>query len=404
MPRWSAFLAHDFLGNSVRDWALALAAFLVTFTLLPIVQSWVGSRRRKWGGLPIPPGVELVSRLVTRTSRVFLWAVAVYAGARFLEHPPRIERFLNIALVFIAWTQVALWGIAAVEYSLERQRESRADDPAFSGSLTILLFVARIVIFAVALLFALEFLGVNITTLVAGLGVGGIAVALAVQSVLGDLLASLSIALDKPFVVGDALRIDDFEGVVEQIGVKSVRLRSVSGEQIILANTDVLKSRVRNLGRMPERRNLFTLLIAYETPRAKLERVPQLIEQAVRADPAARFEYCIFKSFGESALQFETCCFYPYRPPAKYLAGLDAMNRRIHAAFEAEGIEFAYPARRLFVERGPAARHAAAAEVAPTAAGTPAPAASPAPAATTTAEPASAAVSAHRTPAVPAGA
>jgi len=354
MAHWSAFLAHNFLGNSVRDWALALVAFLVTFTLLPIVQTWLGSVRRKWGDLPVPAGVELIARLITRTSRIFLWAVAVYAGARFLEHPPRIERFLNVALVCIAWTQVALWGVAAVEFGLERQRATRGEDPAFRGSLTILLFVARIIIFALALLLALDSLGINITTLVAGLGIGGIAVALAVQAVLGDLLASLSIALDKPFVVGDALRIDDFEGVVERIGVKSVRLRSVSGEEIILANTDVLKSRLRNLGRMPQRRHLFTLSISYDTSRAKLDLLSKLIEEAVRVEPAGRFEYCIFKSFGDSGLTFEICCFYPSRPAATYLAALDGLNRRIHAAFEEHAIAFAYPTRRVFVERSPA--------------------------------------------------
>jgi small-conductance mechanosensitive channel len=354
MSPWSAPLAQSFLGNSLRDWALALGAFLVVLTVLPIAQSWIGTVRRLRTP-PVPAGVDLVARLVARTRRVFLWAAAAYTGTRFLEHPPRIERFLNIALVLIAATQVALWGVAAVEFGLERQRSARGDDPAFRGSLTILLFVARLIIFAIALLFALDLLGVNVTTLVAGLGVGGIAVALAVQTVLGDLLASLSIALDKPFVLGDALRIDDFEGVVEHIGVKSVRLRSVSGEEIILANTDVLKSRVRNLGRMSERRHLFTLSVAYETAASELDRVGALIEQAVRADPAARFEYCIFRSFGDSGLNFEICCFYPNHPAGQYLRALDGLNRRIHAAFEEAGITFAYPVRRVILNRTPAA-------------------------------------------------
>jgi small-conductance mechanosensitive channel len=350
----AAFLSWVFLGNPMRDWGLALGAFLICFTLLPLAQRWVGSRRRKWATPSIPAGIELIARLITRTSRVFLAALAVYVGARFLEQPPRIERFLDIGITLIAWTQVALWGGAAVEFGLERQGEIRRDDPAFRGSLTILLFVARILIFAVALLCALDTLGVNITTLVAGLGVGGIAVALAVQTVLGDLLASLSIALDKPFVVGDALRIDDYEGVVEHIGVKSVRLRSVTGEQIILANTDVLKSRVRNLGRMQERRTLITLALAFETPRATLELLPKLIERAVRAETPARFEHCIVRGFVDSALQVEICYFYPYRQPAKFLEALDAINRRIHAALQDNRIELAYPTRRVIHEAGAA--------------------------------------------------
>jgi small-conductance mechanosensitive channel len=347
-------LQFVFLRNSLRDWLFAFAAFAVTFTVLPIVMGWVATRRRKWGQQEVPPGVELVARLVARTSRIFLWAVALYAGARFLEHPPRIERFLDIALVLIAWTQVALWGIAAVQFGLERQRMRRGEDPAFRGSLDVLLFVARIVMFSVAFLLALSNLGVNITALLAGLGVGGIAVALAVQTVLGDLLASLSIALDKPFMVGDSLRVDEHEGVVEHIGIKSVRLRSVAGEQIVLSNADMLKARVRNFGRLSRRRSLFSIGVAYETAREKLDLVPKIVEEAVRAQPLTRFEYCLLRSFGDSALQFEVCYFYESPDGLGHLRTLDAVNRRIHAAFEERGIDFAYPTRTVIV-RSPAA-------------------------------------------------
>src|SRR3984957_2847632 len=132
----------------------------------------------------------------------------------------------------------------------------RGADRVFAGSLDIISFVARILIWSLLILVALDNLGVNITALLAGLGVGGVAVALALQNVLGDLFASLSIALDKPFVVGDRLMVDAFAGVVEHIGIKTTRLRSDSGEQIILSNADILKSRVRNYGRMAEQRIL----------------------------------------------------------------------------------------------------------------------------------------------------
>jgi len=174
-----------------------------------------------------------------------------------------------------------------------------------SGSMSVLLFVARVAIFALAVLLALDNLGVNITALVAGLGIGGIAIALAVQTVLGDLLASLSIAFDKPFQPGDLLRLDDIEGTVEHIGVRSTRLRSLSGEQIIIANADLLRSRLRNLGRMPERRMLFTVGVAYETPSAKLEQVSSIVEQAIGSVAGTSFEYCAFRTFGDSSLNFE---------------------------------------------------------------------------------------------------
>jgi small-conductance mechanosensitive channel len=213
----------------------------------------------------------------------------------------------------------------------------------------VLLFIARVAIFAFATLLALDNLGVNITALVAGLGIGGIAIALAVQTVLGDLLASLSIAFDKPFQPGDLLRLDDIEGTVEHIGVRSTRLRSVSGEQIIIANADLLRSRLRNLGRMPERRMLFTVGVAYETAPAKLEKVSSIVEQAIGSVEGTRFEYCAFRTFSDSSLNFEIVYFVPDWDLARsrFVAINDAVNRSIHAAFAREGVEFAYPTRTI---------------------------------------------------------
>ncbi|MCS6947787.1 MAG: mechanosensitive ion channel family protein, partial [Steroidobacteraceae bacterium] len=192
-------------------------------------------------------------------------------------------------------------------------------------------------------------LGVNITALVAGLGVGGIALALAVQTVLGDILASLSITLDQPFVVGDLLRIDDIEGTVERIGIKSTRLRSVTGEQIALSNADILKSRLRNLGRMADRRVLFTLGIAYETPLERLETLPRIVAQAVKNTADTRFEHCLLRGFGESALQFEVI-YYVLRGAAARLPRIqDEVNFRILRACHEHGIRFAYPTRTLHV-------------------------------------------------------
>jgi small-conductance mechanosensitive channel len=149
-------------------------------------------------------------------------------------------------------------------------------------------------------------------------------------------------------VIGDWLRIDDCEGTVEHIGIKSTRLRSVSGEQIILSNADVLKSRVRNLGRMPERRALFTLGLTYATAATQLERVPLVVREAVQAVPGTRFEYCLLRGFGESALNFEVCYFVPDPRARQFLEILDRVNRGILQRFATDGIEFAYPTRTLY--------------------------------------------------------
>ena len=171
-------------------------------------------------------------------------------------------------------------------------------------------------------------------------------------TILGDLLASLSIMLDKPFEVGVWLRIDDIEGTVEKIGVKSTRLRSFSGEQLVLSNADILSCRIRNMGRMPERRSLFTLGVTYETTPEKLQRVPSLVEEAISSVAGTRFEYCVFRQFGASALEFEIVYFVPNPADArfKFLKIVDAVNRRIHADFAVNGIEFSYPTQTVYVK------------------------------------------------------
>lgn len=349
------WLDDIFLGNPLRSWTMAAAAFVGVLVLLPVIRGLVIARVRRIRKEDRPPWAQLVLLLITRTRRLWIFVAALYAAEHFLVLPDRVERISTAVIVVVAWLQAAVWGVAMIEFLL-RKRQARLEaegDTRQSGSVSVLMFVARIVLFALALLLALDNLGVNITALVAGLGIGGIAIALAVQTILGDLLASLSITLDKPFVEGDWLRIDDIEGTVEHIGVKSTRLRSVSGEQVILSNADLLRSRVRNMGRMPERRALFQLGVAYETPPALLAEVPKLVEHAVTGVAGTRFEYCALRGFGDSALQYEVVYFVPNPTTArnKFIAIGDEVNRRIHAEFAQCGIAFAYPTRKVIVKQ-----------------------------------------------------
>jgi small-conductance mechanosensitive channel len=198
-----------------------------------------------------------------------------------------------------------------------------------------------------ALLLALDNLGVQIRPLLTGLGIGGVAVALAVQSVLGDVLASMSIALDKPFGIGDSLTLDDIQGTVEHIGVKSTRLRSVSGEQIILSNADVLKSRVRNFGRMRERRSAFRLNVTYDTPPDKLRAIPPAVRAVIEAQPNTRFDRCHFLAFGEWALQFEVVYFVTVSDYKTYADLQQTINLAILERFAALGVEIAFATHSL---------------------------------------------------------
>ncbi len=336
------------IDNTLSAWLYALLAFLLTFTVLPLIRGYLRARQHRYSEQDLPLAVALLAHLASRTSRVVLWIVALYAADRILTLPPRVDQVFHIAIVVGAWLQVGIWASAAARFTLYRH-ETRAGNARLTGTLNVVLFAIGLIIWIVIALLAMENLGINVGPLVAGLGVGGIAIALAVQVILGDLIASLSIALDKPFVVGDALRVDTFEGTVEQIGIKSTRLRSVTGEQIVLANADLLKSRVRNLGRASERRALFTLNLAYGTPPEKIDQVPELVRQAVASYSGTRFVHCLLRELGESALLFEVCFFVENTPTRDVTAALDQVNRQLLHAFASAGIEFAYPPRTLLL-------------------------------------------------------
>ncbi len=348
MPGWDEIWQTKFLWNTLGAWVLSLLAFLVTFTVLPLLKGYLSAQRYKWeqAGREVPLAVEVIAMLVSHTSRVFLFAGALAFAFTQLVFPKRIESVVHISIVLVFWFQVGSWGMAAVRFAVDRRaRRAVGVDPALASSISIILFVAGLAIWGMAFLLALDNLGVQIKPLLAGLGIGGIAVALAVQTVLGDLLASMSIALDKPFAIGDALQVDDISGTVEHIGVKSTRLRSISGEQVIVSNADILKSRVRNNSRLRERRAAFTLNVAYGTSSQKLRAIPGVVQEVIAAQPHTRFDRCHFMSYGEWALRFEVVYFVTVADYKVYADTLQTVNLALLERFEQIDVEFAFPAR-----------------------------------------------------------
>jgi small-conductance mechanosensitive channel len=356
MPNWQEIWQIPLLWNTVGDWTRALLAFLVTFTVLPLIKGYISSRRRKWiqSGRELPTAIDVASLLVDRTSRLFLWTVAVYLALTQVELPRNIERAVSIAIVLTFWFQVGLWAMSGIRHAFNRRRtRTGAADPAFTGSIDIILFVAGLVVWTMAFLLALDNLGVEIKPLLAGLGITGIAVALAVQTVLGDLLASLSIALDKPFTLGDFLTIDDVQGSVEHIGVKSTRLRSLSGEQIIMSNADILKSRVRNFGRMRQRRAVFTFGVTYDTPVEKLRELPRVVREIVEAQPKVRFDRCHLLSYADWSLRYEVVYIVEDADFNLYADIQQSVNLAILERFQEMDVSFAFPSRPVWMQTPP---------------------------------------------------
>jgi len=333
--------------NSIADWLTAGAVAFVTWSALLLLRRVAGARLGRPGAASRPFAVRLLAELLSSTRRYFLAGFAISVAQEGLELPPVLRASIERAVLLLSLLQVGIWASRAVRFYLADGESDRGADRALTGSLGIIDFVGKILIWSLLVLLALDNLGVNITALLAGLGVGGIAVALALQNILGDLFASLSIALDKPFVVGDVLTIDALTGKVERVGIKTTRLRADSGEQVVLSNADILKSRVRNYARAAEARTLTTIRVAYDTPAETLREIPALVEAIVRAQPMARFERCHLKSLEEWAVHFELAYFRiapAEHPPLDLQHGV---NLAIVESFQRRGIRFAVPMRRI---------------------------------------------------------
>lgn len=336
--------------EALTDAAIASAIALAAFSLLVLARAQARRWYARLSSTAHAEVAELPAQVLSRTTLLFLAVVSAYLGAQWLPLPTRVSSFLVAVTKVAAFAQSGVWLTTLALALLDRKAREGSADKALLGSLGILGFLARLAIWVIVLLLALDNLGVDVTALIAGLGIGGIAVALAVQNVLGDLLASLSITLDKPFVVGDFLAVGDFLGAVEYIGIKSTRLRSLSGEQIVMSNNDLLSSRLRNFGRMAERRVAFTLSVTYETPQELLEQVPAVIRGLIERETKVRFDRSHFARYGVCSLDFESVY---YVMSADFNTHMDIQQRiyfAVMSRFREMGVEFAYPTQRLVLK------------------------------------------------------
>jgi small-conductance mechanosensitive channel len=279
--------------------------------------------------------------MLSRTYLVFILAFALYFGSTFLDLTRHQDLFVARIALGALLLQAAIWGDTGLRAWRDQYR-TRGDGERLAST-AVLCFISRLVLWAIVTLMVLDNFGINITTLVASLGVGGVAVALATQNILGDLFASLSIMLDKPFEVGDFIIVGEVLGAVEHIGLKTTRVRGLGGEQVVFSNGDLLRSRIHNHKRMQTRRVAFVLRVAYGTSEEQLCRIPRLIRDIITAKPNVDFERAHFMMWGEWSLDFEIV--YHFRSP-DYILHMDAQQDiflEIYRRFEQEGIQFAHP-------------------------------------------------------------
>lgn len=360
MENIDTILTLKLMNTPLSAWGMAFICSLGILIGLRIVQKIAVSRLKALSnrfGLVWPTHAMHV---LTKTRMAALLMIALWGGSLFLDLPDKSEKFIGLLLAAAVFIQCGIWISALYDswYEAYRQKHITSNASAVT-TLGAAKFLVRLFVGVCVLLLLLDNAGFNITTLVTGLGIGGIAVALAVQNILSDLFASLSIILDKPFVIGDFIIVGDTMGAVEHIGLKTTRIRSISGEQIILSNSDLLGSRVRNYGRMFERRVVMTLGVTYQTPMEKLRTIPDVIRIAIEDHGNTRFDRAHFKSHGAFSLDFEYVYYIKSADYIEYMDTQQAINFALHAHFEKEGIEFAYPTQTVFVEKSGSEKSAA---------------------------------------------
>lgn len=344
------FLERVWLGNTFERWGIALCVLIASTALLVILRKVVVMRLAALAVRTETDLDDLVLDLVKRTRGFFLLALAVALASHFLTLEEGVEKLLRQRVVMLVMLlQAGLWGRGLVTFGIQRLVRSRSsNDPARTMGASILGIIGQVLVWITVVLLALQNYGVEVTPLITGLGVGGIAVALALQTVLGDFFASITILLDKPFVVGDSIVLGEFAGTVERIGIKTTRIRSINGEEIVMGNADLVNSRVRNFKRLSERRNLFTIGVTYSTPAEQLATIPPMLQEIVEAVPDVRFDRAHFKGFGDFALIFEVVYHVRRTDYDDFMDAQQAVNLEIYRRFAEAGIEFAFPTQTLY--------------------------------------------------------
>ena len=344
------FLHMTFAGNEIKAWLSAVGWIAGAVLLMKILLPLVIRRISKWAATTTVHWDDALVQAL-RAVRWFLVALVVlHPASNELELRAAAERWISGIATVAFFLQLALCASAFIgSWIFKVRQDSLEKDPSTTSALSILSFIARTVVWAILLLLMLNNLGFDVNALIAGLGIGGIAIGLALQNILSDLFASLSIVLDKPFQVGDFVVVDDFSGTIENIGLKTTRLRSLSGEVLVFSNGDLTKSRLRNYKLMKERRIPFTFGLTFDATPEQIEQVPIAIKKVIEAQKQARFDRAHFTGFGGSSLDFEVVYWMHTADYTAYRDVQQAINLGMMRAFATLGVEFSFPVRTLVV-------------------------------------------------------
>lgn len=340
-----------FLDNTLIKWIIAAIIITVSFLITKILKTVVIRRLKKWALTTNTTWDNFIIDIIDRSVIPLLYISSVYFALLTLKFNATVERVIHIAYLFSVTFFVLKVISAAFKkfvYSfIQREEDSESKEKQAGG----LIAIVNIIIWICGVIFLIDNMGYNVTTLIAGLGVGGIAIALAAQAVLGDLFSYFVIFFDRPFEIGDFVTLGDENGVIEYIGIKTTRIRTLSGEQLVCSNTDLTNSRLHNYKRMEKRRIVFSLGVTYQTTHRQLANIPVMVKDIITSRSQLQFDRGHFSGYGDFSLNFEFV-YYVLSPEYNiYMDNQQGIYLDIFTAFEKEGIEFAFPTQTLFVNQ-----------------------------------------------------
>ncbi|MEO6187803.1 MAG: mechanosensitive ion channel family protein [Ginsengibacter sp.] len=337
-----------YFGNSLRDWGIAVGIIVVGFSFIKILRLPVLKRLKRWTQKTANSFDDFLVVAIETVLIPFLYLFVIYAALNYLDFSERTDRILQVAMLVVFTYYVLKLLSSAVQYSIFTFLDKREDSEIKKKQARGLILIFKAVIWIIGLVFLMNNLGYNVTTIITGLGIGGIAVALAAQTILGDLFSYFVIFFDRPFEIGDFIKVDDKSGTVEYIGIKTTRIRAISGEQLVCSNKDLTDSRLHNFKRMEKRRVVFTVGVTYQTPPEKIKLIPSLIKNIIEAEPDVTFDRSHFSAFGDFSLKFETVYLIHGPDYNQYMDTQQNIYNKMLETFEQEGIEFAFPTQTLF--------------------------------------------------------
>lgn len=343
-------LQREYFGNSILNYIIAAAVILIAMITIRIIKAIFIKRLKKWAETTHTSIDDFLIISIEKFVIPLLYFLAFTFGLNILKLEATPKKIIDSVTVIII-TFFAIRFIAAmINYSIslywKRKSETNEADASIKGISTFI----SLLVWVIGLVFMLDNLGFKVSAVVAGLGIGGIAVALAAQAVLGDLFSYFVIFFDRPFQIGDFIIVDDKAGTVEKIGIKTTRVTSISGEQIVFGNSNLTNSRLHNYKKMLKRRVLFKIGIVYSTSLEQLREIPSLLRSIIEENESVTFDRAHFQSYGESGLNFEVVYFVLTSDYNKFMDIQQNINLRIFDEFAKRRIEFAYPTRKLIME------------------------------------------------------